>query len=197
MLDVVDVPSRAIARVIDHRDEPSFDVQHLMEAARSAQEDFAAKRKAKVKRLIGWLSLGVFVLAPIAAAAMMPETVVSAAPISIKAYEKLGYEVNIYGLDIRHIEQEHKIINGARVLMIKGEISNSTTDIRKIPWLRFGLQDDSAKELYSWTLDTSSRPLRPGETTSFVTRVAAAPELAKKLEIRFAHPAEIRSNPKP
>lgn len=197
MLDVVDVPSRAMARVINHKDEPSFDVQHLMEAARSAQEDFAAKRKAKVKRLTGWLSLGVFILAPLAAVAMMPETIVAAAPISIKAYQKLGYEVNIYGLDIRHIEQEHKIINGARMLMIKGEISNPTTDIRKIPWLRFGLQDNSAKELYSWTLDTSSRPLRPGETTSFVTRVAAAPELAKNLEIRFAHPAEIRSNPKP
>ena len=197
MLEVVDVPSRAVARVIDHRDEPSFDVQHLVEAARSAQEEFAAKRKARIKRLTGWVSLGVFALAPFAAAAMMPETIVSAAPIAIKAYQKLGYEVNIYGLDIRHIEQEHKIINGARVLMIKGEISNPTTDIRKIPWLRFGLRDVSAKELYSWTLDTSSRPLRPGETTSFVTRVAAAPELAKNLEIRFAHPAEISSNHQP
>ncbi len=197
MLEVVDVPSRTVARVIDHRDEPSFDVQHLVEAARNAQEEFAVKRKARIKRIGGWVSLGVFMLAPFSAAALMPETVVAAAPISIKAYEKLGYEVNIYGLDIRHIEQEHKIINGARVLMIKGEISNPTTEIRKIPWLHFGLQNDAATELYSWTLDTSSRPLRPGETTSFVTRVASAPELAKNLEIRFAHSAEISSYLKP
>jgi predicted Zn finger-like uncharacterized protein len=196
-LAVIDVPSRSLARVIDHRDEPDIDVQRLVDAARGAQEEFAAKRKARMKRISGWISLAVFALAPFTAAAFMPETIVSAAPISIKAYEKLGYEVNIYGLDIRHIEQEHKIINGARVLMIKGEISNSTTDIRKIPWLRFGLRDDAAKELYSWTLDTASRPLRPGETTSFVTRVAAAPELSKNLEIRFAHPDEISSNKQP
>jgi hypothetical protein len=122
---------------------------------------------------------------------------VVAAPITIKVYEKLGYSVNIYGLDIRRVEQKHTIINGARVLTIKGEVSNATSDIRKIPWLRFGLHGDDGKELYSWTLDTASRPLRPGETTSFVTRVAAAPELSKNLEIRFAHPDEISSTAKP
>jgi predicted Zn finger-like uncharacterized protein len=197
MIDVVDVPSRAVARIIDHGDEPELDVQRLVEAARDAQEEFAAYRKARAKRISGWASLGIFVLAPFLAAALMPETLVAAAPVTIKAYEKLGYSVNIYGLDIRHIEQQHTVINGARVLMIKGEISNATTDIRKIPWLRFGLRGDDQKELYTWTLDTASRPLRPGETTSFVTRVAAAPELAKNLEIRFAHPDEISSTAKP
>jgi hypothetical protein len=193
MIDVVDVPSRALARVIDHGHEPEIDVQRLVEAARGAQEEFKQLRKARVKRLTGWASLGVFVVTPFLAAALMPETVVAAAPVTIRAYEKLGYSVNIYGLDIRHIEQQHTIINGARVLMIKGEISNATSGIRKIPWLRFGLNADDGKELYTWNLDTASRPLRPGETTSFVTRVAASPELAKNLQIRFAHPDEISS----
>jgi predicted Zn finger-like uncharacterized protein len=195
--EVVDVPSRSISRVIDYTgDEPELDVQRLVEAAKQAQEEFANRRRARTKRLSGWASLGIFIIAPFLAAAFMPETVVAAAPITIKAYEKLGYSVNIYGLDIRHIEQEHKTINGARVLMIKGEISNATNDIRKIPWLRFGLSD-SKQELYTWTIDTASRPLRPGETTGFVTRVAAAPELAKNLQIRFAHPDEISSIAKP
>jgi predicted Zn finger-like uncharacterized protein len=196
-IDAIDVPSRPTTRVIDYTgDEPELDVQRLVEAAKSAQEEFATQRKTRNKRMGGWATLGFFLMSPLMAAALMPETIVAAAPITIKAYDKLGYEVNIFGLDIRRIEQEHKTINGARVLMIKGEISNSTTEIRKIPWLRFGLSDEK-QELYSWTLDTASRPLRPGETTSFVTRVAAAPELAKNLQIRFAHPEEIGSNPKP
>jgi hypothetical protein len=197
IIDVVDLPTRAVARVIDHGHEPEIDVQRLVEAARGAQEEFKLMRKKRIKRATSWASLGVFMIAPLLMAAMMPETVVSAAPLTIKAYEKLGYNVNIYGLDIRRIEQEHKILNGARVLMIKGEISNATSDIRKIPWLRFGLRSDDGKELYTWTLDTASRPLRPGESTSFVTRIAAAPELSKNLEIRFAHPDEISSNTKP
>jgi predicted Zn finger-like uncharacterized protein len=197
MLEVVDVPSRSLARVIDLADEPEFDVQRLVEAARGAQEDFAIRRRVKLKKLAGWASLGMFILAPLVAVASLPDAVVAVAPITIKAYDKLGYTVNIYGLDIRHIEQQHTIVNGARVLMIKGEISNATSDIRKIPWLRFGLSGADGKELYSWVLDTASRPLRPGETTSFVTRVAAAPELSKNLQIRFAHPQEISSKTAP
>lgn len=196
-IDFVDVPARALVRTIDHGHAPELDVQRLVEAARGAQEHFKELRKRRQKRLSGWATLGLFVIVPVVIAALMPEMVVAAAPLSIVAYEKLGYSVNIYGLDIRHIEQQHTMINGARVLMIKGEISNATTEIRKIPWLRFGLAGDTGKELYTWNLNTASRPLRPGETTSFVTRVAAAPEAAKNLQIRFAHSDEIGSTPNP
>jgi hypothetical protein len=183
--------------VIDHAREPELDVQRLVEAAKAAKEKFAARKIARLKKLSGWVSLGFLCLTPLATAAFMPETVVSLAPVTIRAYDRLGMQVNLYGLDIRHIAQENKIIDGAHVLMIKGDISNSTDSIRKIPWLRFALLNDESSELYSWTLDTAARPLRPGETTSFVTRVAAPPELAKNLQIRFAHADEIGSNPKP
>ncbi len=196
IIDVIEQPSRALARIIDLDDEPEVDVQRLVEAARFAHEEFAMQRKVRLRKSIGWAGLGLTVALPLLSAAMLPETVVAAAPATIQAYDKLGYSVNIYGLEIRHIEQQHSILNGARVLMIKGEISNPTNDIRKIPWLRFGLNDAASTELYSWTLDTASRPLRPGETTSFVTRVAAPPELAKNLQIRFAHPDEISSTAK-
>ena len=85
MLEVLDVPSRSVARVIDLADEPEFDVQRLVEAARGAQEDFAQKRKDKIKKLAGWASLGMFMLAPLVAAASLPEAVVAMAPITIKA----------------------------------------------------------------------------------------------------------------
>ncbi len=195
VIDLEELPPRAMAKVYDPSHEPDLDVQHLVEAARNAQENFALKRKARLQRASGWTSLGIVVSLPFLLAAWIPETVVSAAPYTIKAYQKLGYEVNIYGLDIRHIEQQNRIVDGAHVLLIKGEISNSTNDIRKIPWLRFGLTSDQGQELYQWTLDTASRPLRPGETTSFTTRVAAPPELAKNLQIRFAHADEIGSKP--
>jgi predicted Zn finger-like uncharacterized protein len=196
IIDVVDVPSRAVARVITLDDEPELDVRRLVEAARNAHEEFAGQRKARFRKTLGWASLVFTVLTPLILAALLPEVVVAAAPASIRAYEKLGYSVNIYGLEIRHIEQQHSLVDGAVILMIKGEISNPTNEIRKIPWLRFGLNDQNSKELYTWNLDTASRPLRPGETTSFVTRVAAPPELAKNLQIRFAHPDEISSTAK-
>ena len=197
VIDLEELPSRSVARVFDSANEPDLDVRHLVEAAKTAQSNFILKRKARLKRFGGWASLAVFATFPFLLAAWMPETIVSAAPITVKAYQKLGYDVNIYGLNIAHIEQQNRMVDGAHVLMIKGDISNSTNEVRKIPWLRFGLNNDQGQELYQWTLDTASRPLRPGETTSFTTRVAAPPELAKNLQIRFAHQDEIGSKPNP
>jgi predicted Zn finger-like uncharacterized protein len=197
VVDIVELPSRSVARVFDYREEPEFDVQRLVEAAKNAQEEFALKRANRLKRAGGWASLGLFILAPFISAALMPETVVMAAPATIKVYEKLGYNVNVYGLDIRHVEQQNTVIDGAHVLMIKGEISNSTDSVRKIPSMRFALHGDGPRELYTWTLDTSARPLRPGESTTFTTRVASPPELAKNLKIRFAHLDEISSKANP
>jgi hypothetical protein len=197
VLDVIEFDHNHLPQVIDHAREPELDVQRLVEAATMAKQQFAAKKAARLKRLSAWVGLGFLCISPFATAAFVPESVVALAPITIKAYDKLGVPVNLYGLDIRHIAQENKIINGAHVLMVKGEVSNPTNSIRKIPWLRFALLGDESKELYSWTLDTAARPLRPGETTSFVTRVAAPPELAKNLQIRFAHVDEIGSNPNP
>ncbi len=193
VIDLEELPSRALAKIYDPSEEPDLDVRHLVEAAKNAQENFALKRKARLKRIGGWASLGLFATFPFLLAAFVPETIVSAAPYTINAYEKLGYDINVYGLNISHIEQQNREVDGKQILMIKGEISNPTNDIRKIPWLRFALNSDQGQELYQWTLDTASRPLRPGETTSFTTRVAAPPELAKNLQIRFAHQDEIGS----
>ena len=201
--DIVEVPrrvessSRAL-RVIDHDTrEPELDVARLVEAARVSRLAFAEKRKVRIKKLAGWASFGTVAILPFVFALLAPETLVLAAPITDKVYERLGWPVNIYGLEIKRIDQQNRTIDGEHVFMVKGEISNVTNDIRRIPWLRFALNDPTGKELYSWTLDTGARPLRAGETTSFTTRIAAPPELAKNLQIRFAHADEIGSNPSP
>ena len=197
VIDLVELTPRNLPALIDHSDEPDLDIQRLVEAAQQAKHEFANQRKARIRKLANWITFAACALLPLALAAGFPETVVAAAPITIKAYDRLGYQINIYGLDIKRVEQQNQVVDGAHILLVKGEVSNATNDVRKIPWLRFALLDDSGKELYRWTLDTASRPLRPGETTSFSTRVAEPPELAKNLQIRFAHRDEIGSSPAP
>ena len=172
-------------------------MKRLVEASRRAKEAFAVKKRQRLGRLRGWAILGACLLTPVAAAASFPEFVVSMAPVTVRAYDAVGYNVNIYGLEVRRIEQQHAFVDGVRVLSIKGEISNISNSTQKIPWLRFALNDGRPAEVYTWTLDTGARPLRAGESTSFVTRVASPPETAKNLQIRFAHRDEIGSNPSP
>ena len=196
-IEIVDISPRKMPAVIEHGFEPDSEVKRLVEASRRAREAFAVKRRQRFGRLRGWAILGACMIAPVAAAASFPELVVSLAPVTVRAYDAVGYSVNIYGLEVRRVEQQHAMIDGVRVLTIKGEISNISGSTQKIPWLRFALNDRQNLEVYNWTLDTGARPLRAGESTSFVTRVASPPETAKNLQIRFAHRDEIGSNPSP
>jgi hypothetical protein len=172
-----------------------MDVMRLAEAAHQAQSAFKEKRRRRMKRLRGWAILAACAAAPVAAAAAFPATVVSLAPAAIRAYDYIGIPVNIYGLEVRRVEQQHVIVNGQRVLTIRGEIVNITGNSRKIPWLRFGLLDGARQDIYHWTLDTGAKPLKAGEATSFITRVASPPQPARNLQIRFAHAEEIGSKP--
>jgi predicted Zn finger-like uncharacterized protein len=197
-VEVIDVSPNRLPAVIDHHGfEPDREVRRLVEASREARESFAANRRKRRAQLKRWAGLAAALALPIVIAGLFPEFVVRAAPASVQAYERLGIDVNIYGLVLRRVEQTHTIEAGTRVLSIKGEIVNVSGRERKIPWLRFALHDDADAEVYRWVLDSAARPLRPGESTSFVTRVAAPPETAKNLEIRFAHANEIGSNAAP
>ncbi len=196
-IEIVDISPRKVPAVIEHGFEPDSEVKRLVEASRRAKEAFAVKKRQRLGRLRGWAILGACLAMPVAAAASFPEFVVSMAPVTVRAYDAVGYDVNIYGLEVRRVEQQHAFIDGVRVLSIKGEISNISNSTQKIPWLRFALNDGQRAEVYTWTLDTGARPLRAGESTSFVTRVASPPESAKNLQIRFAHRDEIGSNPSP
>jgi zinc-ribbon domain len=179
--------------IVQEADEVDRDVQRLMDAARETDEAFEAKRLSRRKSLLNWVGYGACLTALLASFTLFPEAIVGAAPAAIRAYDALGVGVNLYGLEIRRVEQQHAIIKGVRVLTIKGDIVNVTDAVRRIPWLRFGMRDVTSAEVYHWTLDTEARPLKGGEATSFVTRVAAPPEAASDVQIRFAHESETKS----
>jgi hypothetical protein len=186
---------RLTSAVIEHDTSPDIEASRLAQMARESRDEFEQKRARRRRKLQQWAVFSSIVLAPFAAAAALPEAVVTAAPISIKAYEALGYDINLYGLEVRGLEREHIIMDGQRILSVKGVVANVDGDLRKIPWLRFALTGPAGEELYTWTLDTSTKPiLRPGETTSFVTRISAPPEAAQSLQIRFARAHEIGLN---
>ncbi|MFO1032670.1 MAG: zinc-ribbon domain-containing protein [Hyphomicrobiales bacterium] len=140
--------SRSLPRVIDHGPSPEDEARRLAAIARESESRFREREVRRRRNLRNWLAYAAFFLAPIGCAALFPEAVVAAAPITAKAYERLGYAVNIYGLELRRIERQHAIVNGTRVLSIKGSILNVSEGERKLPRLRFALTDEAGKELY-------------------------------------------------
>lgn len=176
---------------------PDPDIRQLMTASLQAQEAFIIRRRRRRAAAAAWLGLTLLAISPAVIALSLPEKVVSAMPAAIGFYEWLGREVNIYGLKIRGVDIQHLVIDGQKVIAIRGELVNVSGRERKIPWLRFGLRSGDNSEVYHWQLDTEARPLRPGEAKGFVTRVAAPPQTASTIEIRFARADEIGSNASP
>jgi len=181
--------------------EPEFEaeedreVRRLTEAARIAREEFTLKQDRRRREQLGWGAFALAVLAPFVLALSEPETTVRLMPSSVRLFDSLGMNVNIYGLEVRRVEQQHVMIDGTRIISIKGEIVNVSDEDRKVPSLRFILKDGAQADVYAWTLDSGIRPLRPGEMTTFTTRVASPPPAAEDVQIRFAHADEIGVNP--
>lgn len=177
--------------------ESDREAERLIEAAQLAREAYIADRRRKIAERRAWACFAAGLILPVVFLAFYPDMVVRAAPAAARLYEKAGIKVNIYGLELRRVQQEHAIVDGVRVLAIRGEIVNVSDVDRKVPALRFGLRSPGEGELYAWTVESAMRPLRPGEATSFSTRVASPPEAANKVEIRFARLDEIGSNAAP
>lgn len=177
--------------------ETGPDIKDLMLAARQAREAFTAQRRRRQIKAASWLGLLILATSPLLAALTLPERVVAAAPASIAFYDWLGWDVNIYGIDIRELAVEHLNVDGHPLITVKGDLVNIARGDRKLPWLRFSLRNDDFAEVYSWQLDTRAQLLKPGESRSFATKLASPPESASKVEIRFARADEIGSNTAP
>src|SRR5262249_46351799 len=172
-----------------------LEIRRLTEAARLARDEYRHAQQQMRKRLCSWAAFAAAALAPLAAALLNPEATVRLFPASMLLFDGIGLPVNIYGLEVRRIEQQHVIVEGTRVISIKGEIVNVSDSDRKVPSLRFTLLNNADDGVYAWTLDSGIRPLRPGEMTTFTTRVASPPPMAENVQIRFAHADEIGVNP--
>lgn len=196
-VEIEDVPAPRLGLA-----EPQCDVddeaRRIAEEAIEARRRYHERRRARRQRFAGWMALAAASALPVAVAAAVPDRVVAVAPVMVRVYAALGIEVNVRGFDIRNVENQKLIKDGTTVLAIKGDIVNVTRWERKVPSMRFVLSAADGRELYAWTLTSvGARPLGPGEATSFVTRIAAPPDKAENIEIRFARDDELGSNARP
>jgi predicted Zn finger-like uncharacterized protein len=140
--------------------------------------------RARIAPFVGPL---VFVSAclTVAAAIGFRAPIVAAHPDLAGLYATLGLEVNLRGLAFGRIETLREIDNGQTVLVVEGSVTNTTRDTREVPALRFALRSNDAQELYAWSLAPKTTALAAGDSFRFRTRLAAPPEQAADVQVRF------------
>ena len=175
--------------------DASYEAARIAKAIMDVEEKRRLEQSARRAKLRGWMALAACICTPLILAGTFPTHVVNALPGSIKVYDKLGMNVNIHGLKFANITHQYVQAGKTRVLAIRGEIINISGTKKTVPSVQFSLTNKADKQIYKWSLNAIvRRPLRAGEATSFLTRIASPPKLADDFQIRFARRGEIVLN---
>ncbi|MBT9291111.1 MJ0042-type zinc finger domain-containing protein [Prosthecodimorpha staleyi] len=145
--------------------------------------DYRASYTA-AKPWIGLALFGLAILLPLATI-VMRAAIVEAMPSMAGLYRAIGFEVNLRGLVFQKIETIRELESGQPVLVVEGEISNPTDSARPLPSIRLALRGDDRQEIYAWSVDPKATSVSPGASVRFRTRLAAPPDDARDVQIRF------------
>ena len=113
------------------------------------------------------------------------EPLVRSVPDLASLYSTIGLDVNLRGLTFEDINTFREIEDGSEVLVVEGLLRNVDKKTRVVPAVRLALRDEDATELYAWAVEPRTLNLEPGESTRFRARLAAPPQGASDVVLRF------------
>jgi predicted Zn finger-like uncharacterized protein len=136
---------------------------------------------------IGWLVLVLVLVAIGGAGFFYQQKIVEIWPPAGQLFELVGLSpaAEEFGLAIQNVKWEHKRRKGRPVLVVLGEVINTSGKPRSVPRLRVVIRDESDRRLFRWTVTTTLNSLEPGQATKFSTRLANPPEGARSLAVSF------------
>lgn len=145
---------------------------------------------------VGWLLLVLAIAGLVAGGWFGREAIVAAWPPAASLYAALGLELPPpkLGLELRNLRSSTATENGARSLMISGEVVNVTDRAVRLPPVKIGLRDAGRREIRSTTFALEPAEIGPKATLPFATRLPQIPAEAKDVEVTFAAPAARATN---
>ena len=107
-------------------------------------------------------------------------------PRAATLFAAVGLPIEAGGLQFRGVSAQRTGSGPESVLVVEGDIVNSSPGERGVPQLEISVQGDRGEPFYTWT-STPPRQTLPGtETTRFRARLAAPPAEGRRVLVRFA-----------
>jgi predicted Zn finger-like uncharacterized protein len=197
-LDVpVEVKAPPIAPVDLDQGQPAIeiDAEPAIEATAEPPEDietYAARRERLNAKRRPWrwplsqLQSGVLALLLIDAILVgWRDDVVRIMPQTASFYSMMGLSVNVRGVGLEDIATNTEQHEGVPVLVVEGNLVNTSRKIVDVPRLKFAVRNAAGEEIYSWTAVPPRATLPPGETASFRSRLASPPPEGHDVLVRF------------
>jgi len=142
-------------------------------------------KRLDLKTVAGWCAYGVVVGLIGLFFVFSRVSIVSAFPAMGAVYSSLGMAVNVRGVMFTNVNQHWDIEDKVIQLKIEGEMVNLTNGYRRVPSLILTAYSEKKRELFSWVVEVSKKPLLPGEKAPFSALVPAPPSRGKYLLIKF------------
>src|SRR5215471_15681005 len=108
-----------------------------------------------------------------------------AMPQTASFYATLGLPVNLRSVHFARLSATAERHDGEPVLIVNGEISNSTTENADVPHLRFAIRNAEHQEIYSWTAAPARGRLSAGHKLAFHSELALPPSDTRDVVVRF------------
>ncbi len=114
-------------------------------------------------------------------------------PWSNSVYAMIGLQPDILGTGLQIIEPKpkKKIKGNDEILVVEGEIRNTSNHPLSLPLMRGALLGKDGSELHVWTFRADQAQIEPGELVGYKTEFRNPPGTAQKLDITFTRPGEM------
>lgn len=161
-----------------------------------SEEEIARFQSRPVKPrslLPWWIALFVAIVALVGSSIYFSKAIVSAYPAANKLFSLIGLPVNTlgYGLEIAKPTTTQREEGNDRIIVVSGEISNTTGQVTDIPLLRGELKDAQGRTLFIWSFEANEPRVLAGEKNTYETEIRNPPPGATELNISFTREAEI------
>lgn len=167
-------------------DDEATELRMPTRETRSMGGEARGKGRGGRRLPVGWIAFGVVLAGIVAGGLLARAAIVDAWPPSARLYALVGLPVDPpgAGLKLQGVRSEHRVENGAALLIVEGRIVNDSDRERAVPKLRAVTLDAEKKPLKSWTIEPSQTGLLPGEVAIFQS-AEADPGAAAEVMISF------------
>ena len=145
--------------------------------------------------LIGWIALGLFTTAVLAALFYARDPIMVYFPETEKLYKVAGLMSQEQelpppddlgeGLELRDVTSVKRLVDGQQTLLIEGAIVNVSDEQKSVPMLRASVTDATGQQLKEWMFSANGKELPPGGRTTFQTSTESPPK-GVNLNLTFA-----------
>ncbi len=140
-----------------------------------------------------WIALFTAIVLLSVGGILFSRDIVSVYPAANKLYALIGLPVDTlgYGLEIPNPETSQREDGNDRIIIVTGEIRNTTDDVLDVPLLRGELKNAQGKTLFIWSFKTKEPRALAGESAAYETEIKNPPPGATELNISFTRQEEI------